>query len=77
MMNLLKPQISHSGDTSDKPVYLLWSRDGNLDNKPNVWYIPNHIVPVISVPPPGAQQQLHADAINMRVLPSQYSALTT
>ena len=65
MMNLLKPQISHSGDTSDKPVYLLWSRDGNLDNKPNVWYTPNHIVPVISVPPPDAQQQLHADAVNM------------
>ena len=59
----------HSGDSSDKPIYFLWSR--NLDNKPNVWYKPNHIVPVISVPPPDVQ---HADAVNT---PAPRSTSTT
>lgn len=60
MVNLLKPRISHSDDRFDKPVYLLWSRDGNLDNQPNVQYTPNHIVPVISIP-----DARHKDAIKM------------
>lgn len=60
MMNLLKPQRSHVDDKLDKPVYFLWSRDGNLDNQPNAWYTPNHIATVICVP--DAQ---HEDAIKM------------
>ena len=43
MMNLLKPRRSHADDTLDKPVYFLWSREGNLDK-------PNHIVPVMCAP---------------------------
>ena len=50
MMNLLKPRRSHADDTLDKPVYFLWSREGNLDNRPNAWYKPNHIVPVMCAP---------------------------
>ena len=50
MMNLLKPRKSHADDTLDKPVYFLWSREGNLDNRPNAWYKPNHIVPVMCTP---------------------------
>ena len=50
MMNLLKPRRYHADDTFDKPVYLLWSRDGNLVNRPNAWYKPNHIVAVMCVP---------------------------
>ena len=50
MMNLLKPRRSHAVDTLDKPVYFLWSRDGDLDNRPNAWYKPNHIVAVTCVP---------------------------
>ena len=49
-MNLLKPWRSHADDTLDKPVYFLWSREGNLDNRPNAWYKPNHIVPVMCAP---------------------------
>ena len=50
MMNLFKPRRSHADDMLDKPLYFLWSRDGNLDNRPNTWYKPNHIVAVICVP---------------------------
>ena len=50
MINLLKPRRSHVDGTLDKPVYFLWSRDGNLDNPPNAWYKPNHIVAVMCVP---------------------------
>ena len=50
MMNLLKPQRSNADHTLDKPVYFLWSREGNLDNRPNAWYEPNHIVPVMCAP---------------------------
>ena len=50
MMNLLKPWRSHADDTLDNPVYFLWSREGNLDNRPNTWYKPNHIVPVMCAP---------------------------
>ena len=50
MMNLLKPRRSHADDTLDKPVYFLRSREGNLDNRPNAWYKPNHIVPVMCAP---------------------------
>ena len=41
--DLLKPRRSHADDTLDKPVYFLWSREGNLDK-------PNHIVPVMCAP---------------------------
>lgn len=31
-----------------EPLNILWSRDGNFDNRPGVWFEPNHFVPVIS-----------------------------
>ena len=29
------------------PFFILWSREGSLDNRPNAWFTPNHFVPVI------------------------------
>lgn len=40
MHQLLNPRLS-ALDGRD-PVYLLWSREGSLDNRPNAWYKPNH-----------------------------------
>ena len=31
-----------------EPLNILWSRDGNFDHRPGVWFEPNHFVPVIS-----------------------------
>ena len=40
------------GDSSSSsdPVHLLWSRDGDFDNRPNVAYQPNHFVPLFAIP---------------------------
>ena len=43
MHQLLNPQLSALDDGRD-PIYLLWSREGSLDNRPNAWYKPNHFV---------------------------------
>ena len=43
MHQLLNPRLSALDDGRD-PVYLLWSREGSLDNRPNAWYKPNHFV---------------------------------
>ena len=31
-----------------EPLSILWSRDGDFDNRPGAWFEPNHFVPVIS-----------------------------
>jgi len=31
-----------------EPLFVLWSRDGNLDNRGGAWYAPNHFVPLYS-----------------------------
>ena len=31
-----------------EPLFVLWSRDGNLDNRSGTWYSPNHFVPLYS-----------------------------
>ncbi|CAH3177106.1 unnamed protein product, partial [Porites evermanni] len=43
MHQLLNPRLS-ALDYGRDPVYLLWSREGSLDNQPNAWYKPNHFV---------------------------------
>ena len=43
MHQLLNPRLSVLDDGRD-PVYLLWSREGSLDDRPNAWYKPNHFV---------------------------------
>ena len=45
MQNLLKPRLPA---VNDDPVCLLWSRDGNLDSRPNSWYQPNHFAVLTS-----------------------------
>lgn len=45
MQNLLKPRLPA---VNDDPVCLLWSRNGNLDSRPNSWYQPNHFVVLAS-----------------------------
>ena len=37
MHQLLNPRLSALDDGRD-PVYLLWSREGSLDSRPNAWY---------------------------------------
>ena len=31
-----------------EPLFVLWTRDGNLDNRNGAWYSPNHFVPLYS-----------------------------
>lgn len=31
---------------SSEPLFILWSREGNLDNRAGVWFSPNHFVPL-------------------------------
>ena len=31
-----------------EPLFVLWTRDGNLDNRRGAWYSPNHFVPLYS-----------------------------
>lgn len=46
MHKLLNPREA-SLDGEVEPLFILWSREGSLDNQPNAWYTPNHFVPVI------------------------------
>ena len=49
---LLNPRIPCMQDEGKVgPLYVLWSRDGGLDSRPNAWYTPNHFVPVVMVAP--------------------------
>ena len=31
-----------------EPLFVFWSRDGNLENRNGAWYSPNHFVPLFS-----------------------------
>ena len=46
MHKLLNPREA-SLDGEVEPFFILWSREGSLDNQPNAWFTPNHFVPVI------------------------------
>ena len=43
----------------EEAIHILWSRDGNLDNRTKSWYTPNHFVPlcVITAEPPASEKQ--------------------
>ena len=46
---LVKPRDYMPGMVSDNDCfYILWSRDGGLDSRPNAVYVPNHFVPLFS-----------------------------
>lgn len=48
MQKLLNPREARmNGEVI--PVFLLWSREGSLDNRPNAWFTPNHFVQVILI----------------------------
>ena len=42
---LVHPRVSSAADVL--PIYILWSRDGNLDNRSGAVYQPNHFVPLV------------------------------
>lgn len=42
---LVHPRVSSAADVL--PIYMLWSRDGNLDNRSGAVYQPNHFVPLV------------------------------
>ena len=44
---LLQPPVTNKKD-SGEAFYILWSREGEFDNRPGVVFQPNHFVPVIS-----------------------------
>lgn len=39
---------------SSEPLFILWSREGNLDNRAGAWFSPNHFVPLYKT---GEKQQ--------------------
>lgn len=43
----------------EEAIHILCSRDGNLDNRPNSWYTPNHFVPlcVVTAESPASEKQ--------------------
>lgn len=55
---IINPRAS---DTSVMPneeaINILWSRDGNLDNRAGTWYTPNHFVPVVRAEPSASDKQ--------------------
>ena len=66
MQNVLKPRLTVLDDQTANPVYVLWTRDGDLDSGQQTWYVPNHLVPVIwlpyqaseKVPPPATEREV-------------------
>lgn len=51
MQKLLNPREARmNGEVV--PVFLLWSREGSLDNRPKAWFTPNHFVQVIWIADP-------------------------
>ena len=47
LQGLIKPRIQTSNKIADNNCfYILWSRDGGLDSRPNAIYVPNHFVPL-------------------------------
>jgi len=48
LQGLIKPRIQTPNKISDNNCfYILWSRDGSSDNRPNAVYVPNHFVPLL------------------------------
>lgn len=45
MHGLVHPRLCASDDVS--PLHILWSRDGNLDNRRGAVFQPNHFVPLL------------------------------
>lgn len=47
---IVKPRASTTNHPlgDEAQVNILWTRDGGFDNRPGVWYEPNHFVPIIS-----------------------------
>lgn len=47
---IVKPRASATNDPlgDEDQVNILWSRDGGFDNRPGVWYEPNHFVSVVT-----------------------------
>ena len=45
MHGLVHPRLSAPAHVS--PIYILWSRDGNLDNRQGAVFQPNHFVPLV------------------------------
>ena len=47
---IVKLRASATNDPlgDEDQVNILWSRDGGFDNRPGVWYEPNHFVPVVT-----------------------------
>ena len=44
---------------NEEAIHILWSRDGNLDNRCGSWYVPNHFVPlcVVTAEPSASEKQ--------------------
>lgn len=45
MHGLIHPRLCSPADAS--PVHIMWSRDGNLDNRPGAIFQPHHFVPLV------------------------------
>jgi hypothetical protein len=41
---LISPRFDHN---PSNPIHILWSRDGDLDNRPDEHFQPNHFVPIL------------------------------
>ena len=60
MNRLINPRPSEFPLLPNKEaIHILWSRDGNLDNRPGSWYVPNHFVPlcVVTAEPSASEKQ--------------------
>lgn len=59
---------------SSKPLFLLWSREGNLDNRAGAWFSPNHFVPLyrtvekkqICQPEPDLEDSIQGNVGNLK-----------
>ena len=50
MHRVINPRVMSSRHSSlQEPIMVLWSRDGNFDNRPGVCFEPNHFVPLLSI----------------------------
>ena len=50
MHRVINPRMMSSGDSSlQEPIMILWSRDGNFDNRPGVCFQLNHFVPLLII----------------------------
>lgn len=46
--DFMHSELSPRNAVSSEPLFLLWSREGNLDNRAGAWFVPNHFVPLYS-----------------------------